>query len=64
VGDGISAAESPVARAAEFILPIDAGPEFSIVAIKTVICSMAAAAQLSAELGDYENLANAVPRLP
>jgi glutamine---fructose-6-phosphate transaminase (isomerizing) len=60
----VNDAESPVARAAEFVLPIGAGPEVSIAATKSVIASMAAAAQLSAELGEDEDLANAVARLP
>jgi glutamine---fructose-6-phosphate transaminase (isomerizing) len=60
----INDAESPVAHAAEFILPIGAGPEVSIAATKSVIASMAAAAQLIAELNEDENLANAVARLP
>ena len=60
----INDAESPVAHAAEFILPIGAGPEVSIAATKSVIASMAAAAQLIAELDEDENLANAVARLP
>ncbi|HEY8006889.1 MAG TPA: SIS domain-containing protein [Methylocella sp.] len=60
VNDG----KSPVARAAEFVLTIGAGAEVSIAATKSVIASMAAAAQLSAELGEDKTLANAVARLP
>ena len=60
----VNDAESPVAHAAEFILPVGAGPEVSVAATKSVIASMAAAAQLSAELAQDENLANAVARLP
>ncbi|QBR72623.1 glutamine--fructose-6-phosphate aminotransferase [Beijerinckiaceae bacterium] len=60
----INDAESPVARAAEFSLPIGAGPEISIAATKSVIASMAAAALLIAELGGDKNLASAVARLP
>ncbi len=60
----INDAESPVARAAEFSLPIGAGPEISIAATKSVIASMAAAALLIAELSGDKNLAGAVARLP
>jgi glutamine---fructose-6-phosphate transaminase (isomerizing) len=60
----INDADSPVARAAEFSLPIGAGPEISIAATKSVIASMAAAALLIAELSGDKNLASAVARLP
>src|SRR5215475_9451155 len=46
----VNAASSPVADAAEFVLPIRAGPEHSVAATKTVIGSMAAGAGLVAEL--------------
>src|SRR4029077_18226583 len=46
------AVPSPVASAAEFVVPIGAGPEHSVAATKTVIGSMAAGAELVAELAD------------
>lgn len=55
---------SPVADAAEFVLPIEAGPEHSVAATKTVIGSMAAGAGLVAELADDRTLRAALDRLP
>ena len=48
----VNATASPVADAAEFVVPIDAGHEHSVAATKTVIGSMAAGAALVAELAD------------
>ena len=48
----VNAAPSPVADAAEFVVPIEAGQEHSVAATKTVIGSMAAGAELIAELAE------------
>jgi glucosamine--fructose-6-phosphate aminotransferase (isomerizing) len=60
----VNAVGSPVAKAAEFIIPIEAGPEHSVAATKSVIGSMAAGAALVAELADDAALASALDRLP
>jgi glutamine---fructose-6-phosphate transaminase (isomerizing) len=60
----VNAAPSPVADAAEFVIPIEAGPEHSVAATKTVVGSMTAGAELIAELGDDRVLGSALDRLP
>jgi glutamine---fructose-6-phosphate transaminase (isomerizing) len=60
----VNAVPSPVADAAEFVLPISAGIEQSVAATKTVIGSMAAGAGLIAELADDAALGTALDRLP
>jgi len=60
----VNAVPSPVADAAEFVLPIGAGPEQSVAATKTVIGSMAAGAGLIAALANDDALASALDRLP
>lgn len=60
----VNAAPSPVADAAEFIIPIEAGTERSVAATKTMIASMAAGAGLIAELAEDQALRTALDRLP
>src|SRR5262252_7564734 len=60
----VNATSSPVADAAEFVVPIEAGLEHSVAATKTVIGSMAAGAELVAELADDVALRSALDRLP
>jgi glucosamine--fructose-6-phosphate aminotransferase (isomerizing) len=60
----VNAVSSPVADAAEFVIPIGAGLEHSVAATKTVIGSMVAGAELIAELGDDSVLKAALDRLP
>ena len=60
----VNAVPSPVADAAEFVVPIEAGPEHSVAATKTVVGSMAAGAELIAELADDTALGSALDRLP
>jgi glucosamine--fructose-6-phosphate aminotransferase (isomerizing) len=55
---------SPVADAAEFVVPLEAGHEHSVAATKSVIGSMAAGAELIAELADDKALRLALERLP
>jgi glucosamine--fructose-6-phosphate aminotransferase (isomerizing) len=55
---------SPVADAAEFVIPIEAGVEHSVAATKTVVGSMAAGAELIAALADDAALRLALDRLP
>jgi glucosamine--fructose-6-phosphate aminotransferase (isomerizing) len=60
----VNALPSPVADAAEFVVPIEAGPEHSVAATKTVVGSMAAGAELIAALADDRALRSALDRLP
>ena len=60
----VNATSSPVAAAAEFVIPIEAGAEHSVAATKTVIGSMAAGAELVAELAEDQALRSALDRLP
>ena len=60
----VNSVPSPVGDAAEFVIPIEAGPEHSVAATKTVIGSMAAGAELIAELAGDTALRSALDRLP
>lgn len=60
----VNVVSSPVAKAAEFVIPIGAGPEHSVAATKTVIGSMAAGAELIAALAEDKPLSSALERLP
>ena len=60
----VNETSSPVATAAEFVVPIEAGAERSVAATKTVIGSMAAGAELIAELTEDQALRSALDRLP
>src|SRR6201993_5125861 len=60
----VNALPSPVADAAEFVVPIEAGPEHSVAATKTVVGSMVAGAELIAALADDTALRSALDRLP
>ncbi|MYZ47340.1 SIS domain-containing protein [Rhizobiales bacterium L72] len=55
---------SPVASAAELVLPLAAGAERSVAATKTVVASMIACAQIVAALAGDGPLAAAVSRMP
>lgn len=60
----VNDASSPLAAASELVLPIDAGPEKSVAATKTVALSMMAGALLAAQLADDNALSTALRRLP
>jgi glucosamine--fructose-6-phosphate aminotransferase (isomerizing) len=60
----VNDARAPVARAAELVVPIEAGPERAVAATKTVVLSMIAGAQLVATLASEQNLDAAIARLP
>src|SRR5579864_566746 len=55
---------SPVADAADLVLPIDAGPERAVAATKTVVLSMLAGVQLVAALTGDGELRDSLARLP
>ena len=57
-------AGSPLARAATRTLPIEAGPELSVAATKTVACSLVAGLWLLAELRGDDALGRAIGALP
>ena len=60
----VNDAHSPVAEAAEFVLPLDAGSEISVAATKSVVGSMALGAGLVAALAQDAVLDQALDRLP
>jgi glutamine---fructose-6-phosphate transaminase (isomerizing) len=55
---------SPVAAAADLVLPIGAGPERAVAATKTVVLSMQAGVQLVAALTGEADLRDALDRFP
>lgn len=56
--------QSPVASAAELVLPIGAGPEHAVAATKSVVSSMIAGAMLVAALTRDDALSGALRRVP
>src|SRR5215469_5616282 len=60
----VNAADSPLAAASEFVLPIAAGPELSIAATKTFVATVAASLRLVAAWAANEPLSGAIARLP
>jgi fructoselysine-6-P-deglycase FrlB-like protein len=55
---------SPLAATADTLIPLNAGPEKSVAATKSYICSLAALAALTAEWADDDALRAAVAALP
>ena len=60
----VNDSHAPAAKAAELVVPIEAGAEHAVAATKTVVLSMMAGARLVAMLGDDEKLGQAIARLP
>ena len=60
----VNAPDSPLAAAAEHVLPQHAGPERSVAATKSFICSLACVARLIAIWGADRALSAALERLP
>src|ERR1700755_1614761 len=60
----VNVVPSPVAHAAEFVIPIEAGVGHSVAATKTVFGSMAAGVELIAALAGDATLRSALDRLP
>lgn len=60
----VNDANSPVAAAAELVLPLEAGPETSVAATKSVVSSMALGASLVAAIAQDAELDRALDRLP
>jgi glucosamine--fructose-6-phosphate aminotransferase (isomerizing) len=55
---------SPLAAAADVVLPMEAGPELSVAATKTFVTTLAALLRLTAAWGANDALAAALERLP
>ncbi len=55
---------SPLAAMADTLIPLKAGPEKSVAATKSYICTLAALAALTAEWADDDTLRSAVSTLP
>ena len=60
----VNVADSPVAAAAEFVVPILAGPERAVAATKSVVNSMLAGALLVATLSEDQALRVALAAVP
>jgi glutamine---fructose-6-phosphate transaminase (isomerizing) len=60
----VNDAVSPLAQAAEFVLPLAAGPERSVAATKSFVTSLAALLQLTAAWAGDEAMRSACARLP
>lgn len=60
----VNDATSPLAGQADEVLPLHAGPETSVAATKSYICSLAAIAALVAIWTGTAEIADALPRLP
>lgn len=60
----VNAEDSPLAALADAVIPLKAGPERSVAATKSYICSLAAIAALTAAWADDAALSHAVEQLP
>lgn len=56
--------DSPLAQAVGWAMPLHAGPEKSVAATKSFICSLVAAARLAGHWGGHGDLLAALPSLP
>ncbi|MEO7432386.1 MAG: SIS domain-containing protein [Dokdonella sp.] len=55
---------SPLAHTADFVIPLRAGPELSVAATKSFLCSMSALLHLAAEWSDDAHLRTALDDVP
>ncbi|HEY0179160.1 MAG TPA: SIS domain-containing protein [Dokdonella sp.] len=60
----VNVEDSPLARAADFLIPLHAGPERSVAATKSFLCSLAALLHLAAEWTRDDALRAALAALP
>jgi glucosamine--fructose-6-phosphate aminotransferase (isomerizing) len=60
----VNETESPLAEICEITLPLSAGPERSVAATKSFICSLAAILQMAAHWAEDRQLLEALARLP
>src|SRR5690606_16756788 len=59
----VNVADSPLAKAADIVLPIHAGPERSVAATKSFVASAAALAAIAGAVCGHDGLNAALPRL-
>ena len=60
----VNAAGSPLGQAVAWALPLHAGPEHSVAATKSYICSLVAAARLAASWGQHLDVLQGLQTLP
>jgi len=60
----VNVEDSPLASAADFVIPLRAGPELSVAATKSFLCSLSAIVQLAAEWKDDAPLRDALAGVP
>jgi glucosamine--fructose-6-phosphate aminotransferase (isomerizing) len=60
----VNVEDSPLAAAADFVVPLRAGPELSVAATKSYLCSLSALLQLAAEWMDDAALRDALAAVP
>ena len=60
----VNAVESPLAEAAEWVLPLHAGPELSVAATKSFICALSAGARMAGHWHGDRALLDALATLP
>ena len=60
----VNVEDSPLAAAADFVVPLRAGPELSVAATKSYLCSLSALLQLAAEWMDDSALRDALAAVP
>ena len=60
----VNVEDSPLAAAADFVVPLHAGPELSVAATKSYLCSLSALLQLAAEWKDDAALREALAAVP
>jgi glucosamine--fructose-6-phosphate aminotransferase (isomerizing) len=60
----VNVTDSPLAAAADIVLPIEAGPEVSVAATKTVVASLSALLRLTASWLDDAALAASIEGMP
>ena len=60
----VNAEQSPLADSVGWALPLHAGPELSVASTKSFICSMVAAARLTATWGQHADLLHGLAKLP
>jgi glucosamine--fructose-6-phosphate aminotransferase (isomerizing) len=60
----VNVEDAPLAQAADHVLPLHAGPELSVAATKSFLCSLAAIVHLAAEWADDAGLRAALAGVP
>jgi len=60
----VNVEDSPLAAAANFVIPLHAGPELSVAATKSFLCSLSAILHLAAEWKEDDALREALARVP